>query len=65
MKGASYLDIGELIQLTSKQVVKIIQENSVEEIRSLFNIRNDFSTEDVDKLAREIDFSLKANERFQ
>ncbi|XP_065074180.1 S-phase kinase-associated protein 1-like [Ochlerotatus camptorhynchus] len=42
MLAANYLDISGLIAVTCKTVANMIKNKTVEEIRSTFNIKNDF-----------------------
>lgn len=44
--GANYLDIQPLLDLSCAKVASMIKGKSPEEIRNLFNIKNDFSAEE-------------------
>jgi len=51
--AANYLDIKPLLDLTCKAVADEIKGKSPEEIRSRFNIKNDFTPEEEEEVKRE------------
>ena len=51
--AANYLDIKPLIDITSTEIAKIISRKSVEEIRELFGIVNDFTPEEEEQIKLE------------
>jgi len=53
VKAANYLNIPELLNLTSTTVASLIKGNSPEQIRDLFGIENDFTAEEEAKIAEE------------
>jgi S-phase kinase-associated protein 1 len=53
IKAANYLDIKPLLDLTCKTVANMIKNKSPEEIRSTFNIPNDFTPEEEEQVKKE------------
>lgn len=51
--AANYLDIKPLLDLTCKTVAEMIKGKSPEEIRKTFNIKNDFTPEEEEKVRKE------------
>lgn len=51
--AANYLDIKPLLDLTCKQVANMIKGKTPEEIRVTFNIKNDFTPEEEEKVRKE------------
>ncbi|KAF6168998.1 hypothetical protein GIB67_038495 [Kingdonia uniflora] len=51
--AANYLDIKGLLDLTCQAVADIIKDKSVEEVRSIFNIENDYSPEEEAEVRRQ------------
>ena len=51
--AANYLDIKGLLDVTCKTVANMIKGKTPEEIRKTFNIKNDFSPEEEEKVRRE------------
>lgn len=51
--AANYLDIKPLLDLTCKTVAEMIKGKSPEEIRVTFNIKNDFTPEEEEKVRKE------------
>eukprot|EP01096_Ripella_sp_DP13-Kostka_P013251 TRINITY_DN5715_c0_g1_i1.p2 TRINITY_DN5715_c0_g1~~TRINITY_DN5715_c0_g1_i1.p2 ORF type:complete len:172 (-),score=95.88 TRINITY_DN5715_c0_g1_i1:122-601(-) len=48
--AANYLEIKSLLDLTCSTVANMIKKKSPEEIRKLFNIKNDFTPEEEDQI---------------
>ena len=44
--AANYLDIKSLLELACARVASMIKNKSVQEIRTFFNIENDFTPEE-------------------
>lgn len=51
--AANFLDIKPLLDLTCKTVANLIKGKSPEEIRKTFNIQNDFTPEEEEKVRKE------------
>ena len=51
--AANYLNITQLLDLTCEKVAEMIKNKTAEEIRSHFNIKNDFSPEEEERLREE------------
>ncbi|KAL5556440.1 hypothetical protein UlMin_038676 [Ulmus minor] len=51
--AANYLNIKSLLDLTCQTVADMIEGKTPEEIRKTFNIKNDFTPEEEDKVRRE------------
>jgi S-phase kinase-associated protein 1 len=51
--AANYLNIQPLLDLTCKTVANMIKGKSPEEIRKTFNIKNDFTPEEEEKVRKE------------
>lgn len=51
--ASNYLDIKLLLDLTCKTVANMIKGKSPEEIRKTFNIKNDFTPEEEEKIRKE------------
>ncbi|EPY36925.1 S-phase kinase-associated protein 1 [Strigomonas culicis] len=51
--AANFLNVKDLLDLTCACVANMIRGKSAEEIRALFNIENDFSPEEEDKIRDE------------
>ncbi|CAN1226656.1 SKP1-like protein 1B [Linum perenne] len=51
--AANYLNIKDLLDLTCQTVADMIKGKSPEEIRKIFNIKNDFTPEEEEEVRRE------------
>ncbi|EOA19629.1 hypothetical protein CARUB_v10002614mg [Capsella rubella] len=51
--GANYLNIQSLLDLTCQKVADMIKGKTPEEIRTLFNIENDFTPEEEEAVRKE------------
>jgi S-phase kinase-associated protein 1 len=58
MIAANYLDIKALLELTCKTVASMINGKAPDEIRALFNIKNDLTPEDEEKMRADYGWSL-------
>ncbi len=58
MIAANYLDIKALLELTCKTVASMINGKAPDEIRALFNITNDLTPEDEEKMRADYGWSL-------
>ncbi len=56
--AANYLDIKQLLDLTCKSVANQIKGKTPDEIRSTFQIKNDFTPEEIDKIKKENEYVL-------
>ncbi|CAN0904303.1 SKP1-like protein 11 [Linum grandiflorum] len=46
LKAMDYLNIKELLDLTCRKAAHMISEKTTEEMRKIFNIKNDFTPEE-------------------
>ncbi|CAN1226650.1 SKP1-like protein 1A [Linum perenne] len=53
LTSANYLNIKDLLDLTCQTVADMIKGKSPEEIRKIFNIKNDFTPEEEEEVRRE------------
>lgn len=53
VSAANYLDIKSLLNLTCKAVAEMIMGKTPEQIREIFNIKNDFTPEEEEEVRRE------------
>ena len=51
--GANYMNIKSLLELSSSKIASIIKGKNTEEIRKTFNISNDFTQEEEEKVLEE------------
>ncbi|CAK8574918.1 unnamed protein product [Lathyrus sativus] len=51
--AANYLDIKSLLDLTSQTIADSMVGKTVEEVRKMFNVENDFTKEEEEELRRE------------
>ncbi|CAN1229786.1 SKP1-like protein 4 [Linum perenne] len=51
--AANYLDIKELLDLTCEYIASMMKGKEPEEIRKIFNIKNDYTKEEEDEVRRE------------
>lgn len=56
--AANYLDIKQLLDLSCKSVAYQIKGKTPEEIRKTFQIKNDFTEEEVEKIKKENEYVL-------
>ncbi|KAG6505319.1 SKP1-like protein 1B [Zingiber officinale] len=54
IQAANYMDIKELLNLSCQSVADMIIEKTPGEIRKMFNIKNDFTPEEEEKVANYI-----------
>jgi S-phase kinase-associated protein 1 len=47
LQAANYLNIQDLLDLACKAVAEVVRGKSPEELRKRFNIRNDYTQEEV------------------
>ncbi|AET02851.1 putative S-phase kinase-associated protein [Medicago truncatula] len=57
--AANYLDIKSLLELTCQDVAETIKDKTVEEIRKIFNVENDFSPEEYAELLKEVGWAFE------
>ncbi|EDQ90844.1 uncharacterized protein MONBRDRAFT_31689 [Monosiga brevicollis MX1] len=55
--AANFLDIKSLLDLTCKHVASMIKNKGPQEIRDQFNIRNDFTPEEEERVQKENDWT--------
>ncbi|XP_021756579.1 SKP1-like protein 12 [Chenopodium quinoa] len=60
MLAANYMDIKSLLMVTCKYVARTIQGNSPEEIRKIYNIKNDYTPEQEEAIRRENPWAFDA-----
>ena len=53
IQAANYLDIDDLLDVTCKAIANMIKGKTTEEIRTLFNIVNDFTPEEEEQIRKE------------
>ncbi|XP_043705128.1 SKP1-like protein 1A [Telopea speciosissima] len=53
MTAANYLDIKGLLDMTAEKVASMIRERTPEQIREVFNIKNDFTPEEEEEIRKE------------
>lgn len=53
IKAANYLDIKGLLNMTCQNVANMMKGKSAEEIRQIFNIKNDFTPEEEEQIRKE------------
>ena len=53
MQAADYLNIKNLLDLTCETVACLMKGNTVEEIRKMFNIKNDYTPQEEEKVRGE------------
>ncbi|PKI56597.1 hypothetical protein CRG98_022980 [Punica granatum] len=53
LQAANYLDIKDLLSLAGQAVANMIKGRSVEDIRRIFNIKNDFSPDEETEVKRQ------------
>jgi len=53
VSAADYLDIKDLLDVTCMQVARLIRGKTAEELRTLFNIKNDFTPEEETEIRNE------------
>jgi len=59
--AANYLNIKPLLDLTCKTIANMLRGKSPEEIRKLFNIKNDFTPEEEERIRRENEWIEERN----
>jgi S-phase kinase-associated protein 1 len=57
--AANYLDIKSLLELTCQAVADTIKDKTVEEIRDIFNVENDYSPEEEAKVRAEYSWAFE------
>ena len=57
--AANYLNITQLLDLTCEKVAEMIKNKTAEEIRSHFNIKNDFSPEEEEQVRKENEWAFE------
>ena len=58
-QAAHYLEIQSLLDLTCQRLAEILTENSVEQIREIFHIKNDFTPEEEKELRSKIEWAFE------
>ncbi|XP_019170962.1 PREDICTED: SKP1-like protein 1B [Ipomoea nil] len=53
LMAANYLDISELLEIVFQRVADMIKGKTAEEIRKIFNIKNDFTPEEEEEIMKE------------
>ncbi|CAN6183737.1 unnamed protein product [Urochloa humidicola] len=56
--AANYLDIKGLLDITCQKVADTIKDKQPEEIRKIFNIKNDFTPEEEEEVRRENEWAF-------
>ncbi|XP_019184098.1 PREDICTED: SKP1-like protein 1A [Ipomoea nil] len=51
--AANFLDVKSLLDLTAQAVANLIEKKTVEEVRKIFNIQNDFTPEEEEEIRKE------------
>lgn len=59
--AANYLDIPSLLDVTCKTVANMIRGKTPEEIRHMFNIKNDFTPEEEEQVRKENEWCEERN----
>uniref|UniRef100_A0A453R7U6 SKP1 component dimerisation domain-containing protein n=1 Tax=Aegilops tauschii subsp. strangulata TaxID=200361 RepID=A0A453R7U6_AEGTS len=59
--AANYLNIKGLLDLTCQTVADMIKDNTPEEIRKIFNIKNDFTPEEEAEVRKENQWAFDLN----
>ncbi|XP_059624690.1 SKP1-like protein 1B [Cornus florida] len=57
--GANYLNIKSLLDLTCQAAADMIKGKSIEEVRQIFNIKNDFTPEEEEEVRKENDWAFE------
>lgn len=60
MLAASYLNIDSLLQLASAKVASMIFNMTIEQKRQFFNIENDFTPEEEERVIQENNWAKEA-----
>ena len=58
INAANYLNIKDLLELTAAKVAHMIKDKSVPEIRDMFDIVNDFTPEEEERIRKEDEWCL-------
>lgn len=53
LQAADFLSIKGLMELLAQTIANLIKDKSVEEVRVIFNIKNDFTKQEEDQLRKE------------
>ena len=61
LQAADYLNVKGLLDVTCKTVAKMIKGKTLEEIRQTFQIRNDFSPDEEQRVRKQYVWSKKEN----
>ena len=59
IKAANYLNIKGLLDIGCMTISNIIKENTVEDIRKIFNVVNDFTPEELEKIREENKWAME------